>query len=76
MGEITLKEVGEIVVRMLVIFGAVFTGVGYMTLVERRVSAWMQDRIGPNRVGPWGLFQPLADGMKHLMKEDVTPSGS
>jgi NADH-quinone oxidoreductase subunit H len=71
-----LKEIGEIVVRMLVIFTALFTGVGYMTLVERKVSAWMQERIGPNRVGPAGLLQPLADGLKHLMKEDITPPGA
>ncbi len=76
MDGVTLKHTGEIIVRMLIIFGAVFTGVGYMTLVERKVSGWIQDRIGPNRVGPLGLFQPLADGIKHLMKEDVTPPGA
>ncbi|MFQ5670556.1 MAG: NADH-quinone oxidoreductase subunit NuoH [Acidobacteriota bacterium] len=75
MTTILLKETAEIVVRMLLIFSVVFTGVGYMTLVERKVSGWIQDRIGPNRVGPWGLLQPLADGLKHLMKEDVTPPG-
>lgn len=73
---LTLKEVSEAVVRMLLIFGAMFTGVGYMTMVERKVSSWIQDRIGPNRVGPWGLLQPLADGLKHLLKEDVTPPGA
>lgn len=71
-----LKEIGEIVVRTLIIFSSVFLGVAYMTLVERRVSAWMQDRLGPNRVGPQGLLQPMADGLKHLMKEDVTPAGA
>ncbi|MFQ5767459.1 MAG: NADH-quinone oxidoreductase subunit NuoH [Acidobacteriota bacterium] len=73
---ISLQSTLEILVRMILIFSVVFTGVGYMTLVERRVSGWMQDRIGPNRVGPLGLLQPLADGIKHLMKEDVTPPGA
>src|SRR6478609_11368583 len=47
--------------------------VGYLTLAERKVSAWIQDRIGPNRVGPGGLLQPLADGGKFFLKEEVIP---
>lgn len=48
--------------------------VAYAVLVERKVSACIQDRIGPNRVGPFGIWQPLADGLKLLLKEDFTPA--
>jgi NADH-quinone oxidoreductase subunit H len=45
----------------------------YLTLAERKVSAWIQDRLGPNRVGPGGLLQPLADGGKFFLKEETLP---
>src|SRR5690606_13423703 len=48
----------------------------YLILLERKVCAWAQDRIGPNRVGPMGLLQPLADGLKLFMKEDFIPRGA
>jgi NADH-quinone oxidoreductase subunit H len=47
--------------------------VAYLILLERKVASWTQDRIGPNRVGPLGLFQPLADGLKFILKEDYRP---
>jgi NADH-quinone oxidoreductase subunit H len=50
--------------------------VAYLTFWERKVIGWMQVRIGPNRVGPWGLIQPIADGLKLLLKEVVVPTGS
>src|SRR5262245_38253405 len=48
--------------------------VAYLILAERKVSAWVQDRVGPNRVGPAGLLQPIADGGKMFLKEDIIPS--
>src|SRR5262249_8391263 len=45
----------------------------FLIYVERKIAAWVQDRIGPNRVGPKGLFQSVADGLKFLLKEDIIP---
>jgi NADH-quinone oxidoreductase subunit H len=46
----------------------------YSTLIERKVAGWFQDRHGPNRAGPWGMFQPLADGIKLFFKEEFMPN--
>ena len=59
------------VVMHLVVLGTV----AYLILLERKVASWVQDRIGPNRVGPAGLLQPIADGMKFLFKEEFRPAG-
>ncbi len=64
------------VIKIVALVVVVLTGVAYMTLAERKVSAWIQWRVGPNRVGPWGLFQPLADGLKFVFKEDFRPGGA
>ena len=62
------------VVRSLVILGGVLTAFAYVTLLERRLLARLQLRFGPNRVGPLGLLQPLADGIKLIFKESFIPS--
>ncbi len=62
------------IVKLIVFFSVYMLVVAYLTLAERKICAWMQDRHGPNRVGPWGLFQPLADGAKNIMKEETYPS--
>ncbi len=62
----------EILKAFTLIF-VVLTGAAYMVWLERRVSAWIQDRIGPNRVGPFGLLQPLVDVIKLMFKEEIVP---
>src|SRR6266566_893866 len=57
-----------------IMFLVILPMVSYSVYAERRVSALIQDRLGPNRVGPAGLFQPIADAAKFLLKEDFTPA--
>jgi NADH-quinone oxidoreductase subunit H len=62
------------VLKMIVVFTVYMIGVALLTLAERKISAWIQDRHGPNRVGKgWG--QPFADGLKNIMKEETMPAG-
>jgi NADH-quinone oxidoreductase subunit H len=63
----------SVVVALVVMHILLILGPAYGILLERKVAAWAQDRIGPNRVGPFGLLQPIADGVKFLMKEDYNP---
>jgi NADH-quinone oxidoreductase subunit H len=63
----------EWIVKILVIFGILLTAVAYLSYMERKVMGWIQLRKGPNRVGPGGLLQPLADGLKFMFKEDIIP---
>lgn len=60
-------------VTLLVVLHVILGAVAYAILLERKIASWVQDRIGPNRVGPYGLLQPLADGLKFILKEDYTP---
>ena len=61
------------IVLAVVVHLATLGTVAYLILLERKVASWVQDRIGPNRVGPFGLLQPIADGIKFFFKEDYRP---
>src|SRR5213596_4389683 len=56
--------------------GVVLLTVMILTLAERKVLGWMQDRMGPMEVGPYGILQPIADGIKLFFKEDIVPAGA
>ena len=71
-----IVEVLWLLALILWIVVPLLIAVAYFTLLERKVTALMQDRVGPNRVGPLGLLQPIADGIKLFMKELIIPSKS
>ena len=71
-----LDFVIESVIKVLVVFGVLMLVVAYTTWLERRVLGRIQVRYGPNRVGPFGLLQPLADGIKGFFKEDIVPANA
>jgi NADH-quinone oxidoreductase subunit H len=60
-------------INIAIVMGTILTACAFLIYVERKLSAYMQDRMGPNRVGPFGLLQSLADGLKFILKEDVIP---
>jgi NADH-quinone oxidoreductase subunit H len=61
------------IIKIVCVIGVMMGIVAYTVMAERWICAWMQDRIGPNRVGPFGILQPLADALKLIFKEDVLP---
>ena len=63
-------------IKMVAVFTIYMIGVALLTLAERKISAWIQDRHGPNRVGPHGIGQPFADGLKNFMKEETYPEAA
>ena len=62
--------------QIAAVMGIVMLTVMILTLAERKVLAWMQDRMGPMEVGPYGILQPVADGLKLFFKEDIVPAGA
>jgi len=73
---LTSSDVLILLLKMFAIFGGVMGALAYTVLLERRMLAFVQMRPGPNRVGPFGLLQPLADGLKFLFKEQTMPGGA
>src|SRR5204862_4892235 len=71
-----LKHLILLMVGILVAFTVVMTMVAYTVLAERRILGFIQGRLGPNRVGPGGFLQPIADLLKFIFKEDIVPDKS
>src|SRR5437016_10881590 len=73
---VTGSEFIVLMIKIFVIFGGVMGALAYLSWLERKLMARVQMRPGPTRVGPFGLLQPIADGLKFLFKEDVIPTHS
>src|SRR5215216_153887 len=63
-------------ILVVIVFGVSLLVAMYSTYAERKIAAFFQDRIGPNRAGPWGILQPLADGGKMFLKEEIIPTNA
>jgi NADH-quinone oxidoreductase subunit H len=66
----------ESIIKVLVVVSVLMGFVAYLTLIERKFLGYLQVRVGPNRVGTWGLLQPIADGIKAFVKEDIIPDNA
>ena len=66
----------EVIIKNLVVISILMLFVAYLTLAERKFLGYLQVRLGPNRVGTWGLLQPIADGIKSFVKEDIIPTNA
>src|SRR5215510_8483171 len=73
---VTESDLAITLLKIVIVFGGVLGGVAYLSWLERKLMARVQMRPGPTRVGPFGLLQPIADGLKFLFKEDVIPIGA
>lgn len=72
----TLFYVGRELLKIVILLGVVSFCVAYTVWLERRLLGFFQSRVGPNRVGPAGLIQPIADGVKLMLKEDIVPANA
>ncbi|HEY5701372.1 MAG TPA: complex I subunit 1 family protein, partial [Gammaproteobacteria bacterium] len=72
----TLASIAEALIKIAAILVPLLGVVAYFTFAERKIIGYMQVRMGPNRVGPYGLFQPIADAVKLMFKEVVVPMGA
>ena len=69
-----LNDLASVVIVIVAVLFVLLTTIAYLTYLERKILSFMQDRLGPMEVGPWGLLQPLADGIKLVSKEDIIPT--
>ena len=75
MTELAVKMAFSLI-QITVVMGVLMLTIMVLTLAERKVLGWMQDRMGPMEVGPYGILQPVADGLKLFFKEDIVPTGA